>query len=126
MIFAAPIAMWTFLYRNGPVLDEESIKAKYENLYSEAALYRNPFAKFYSVAFAVRRIMFIAIPIMFRKHPFVQVAAFILIHTLYLVAYLSVNPHIDAKRSSIEVFNEVCLMFFMYHMAGWTGLIVDL
>lgn len=51
IIFGAPILMFAFLYRNGPVLNEESVKAKYENLYSDAALYRNPLAKFYQVAF---------------------------------------------------------------------------
>jgi len=126
LLFAAPIAMWAFLARHGGSLHEESVKARYENLYADAALHRSPLAKFYSVAFAVRRIIFIALPVMLRGQPFMQVAAFILVHTLYLIAYLAVKPHADAKRSCLELFNEVCLMFFLYHMAGWSGLIVDL
>lgn len=50
---------------------------------------------------------------------------FMILHTLYLMAYISVNPHQDSKRAVVEVFNEVTLMVCMYHLAGWNGLIAD-
>lgn len=101
------------------------MKAKYQNLYADAALYRNRWAKFYSVAFALRRIIFIAIPFVFEA-PMLQVIVLILFHSLYLAAYISVNPHTDTKRTYIEIFNEFVLLVFMYHLAGWSGLIADL
>ena len=47
-------------------------------------------------------------------------------HSLYLIAYTSIQPHTDSKRTAIEIFNEIVLMIFMYHLAGWNGLILDL
>lgn len=89
-------------------------------LYSEIK-----FTKFYSVAFALRRIVFISIPIIF-SDPMIQVIVFMIFHTLYLLTYISVNPHIDRIRTYVEIFNEIMLMLFMYHLAGWNGLIADL
>ena len=47
-------------------------------------------------------------------------------HTFYIIAYVTVNPHIDFIRSCLEIFNEVAAMLIMYHFVGWTGLIEDL
>ena len=88
-------------------------------------MFRNNLTKFYSVAFAIRRMVFISIPFLFSQ-PMMQILVFMLFHTLYLMAYVSVNPHTDSKRTYIEIFNEVDLMIFMYHLAGWNGLIADL
>lgn len=51
---------------------------------------------------------------------------FMIFHSLYLAVYVGVNPHQDSKRACVEVFNEIVLMIFMYHLAGWNGLISDL
>ena len=88
-------------------------------------MFRNNLTKFYSVAFAIRRMVFISIPFLFSQ-PMMQILVFMLFHTLYLMAYVSVNPHTVSKRTYIEIFNEVVLMIFMYHLAGWNGLIADL
>jgi len=124
-LIAFPLLSFMFLTCKSKELDEPQVKAKYQNLYSDAALYRSRWAKFYSIAFALRRIVFIAIPFMFDA-PMLQVIVFILFHSLYLAAYINVNPHIDTKRTYIEIFNEFVLLVFMYHLAGWSGLIADL
>lgn len=93
-------------------------------MYQDAALYRNKFAKYYAIAFSVRRIFFIAIPMMFAE-PMMQIMWFMLLHTIYMIAYVAVNPHIDSKRAYVEIFNEMSLMICMYHLAGWNGLIAD-
>ena len=125
VLIACPVIAFCFLCYKSDELGDAQVKAKYQNLYQDAALYRSKFAKFYSVAFALRRIAFISIPFLFSQ-PMMQVMVFMIFHSLYLVAYVSVNPHVDTKRTYVEVFNEVALMFFMYHLAGWNGLIADL
>ena len=124
LLVVGPLVAFIFL-STSQSLEEPEVKAKYSNLYSDVALYRSRFGKFYSVAFAIRRIVFMAIPIMF-SDPMMQVMVFMLFHTIYLAAYVSVKPHIDCKRTCVEVFNEIVLMIFMYHLAGWNGLIADL
>ena len=56
----------------------------------------------------------------------IQVIVFMLFHSLYLLAYVGTRPHTDSKRTGVEIFNEIVLMIFMYHLAGWNGLISDL
>jgi hypothetical protein len=121
-LIALPVGAFFFLWKGD--LENQQVKAKYQNLYQDAALYRNNYVKFYSIAFALRRILFISIPIMFAE-PMMQILVFMLIHTLYLVAYVSVNPHTDQRRTCVEIFNEICLMILMYHLAGYNGLIAD-
>ena len=122
MLLAAPVAAIFFLWKSD--LNNKEVKNKYQNLYSDAALYRNRFAKYYSIAFAIRRILFISIPIMFSE-PMMQIMVFMLLHTLYTVGYVAVNPHQDTKRSYVEIFNEISLMILMYHFAAFNGLIAD-
>jgi len=124
LLLLAPVAATCFLYRSDD-LDDEEVRGKYQNLYSDVALFRNKFSKFYSIAFALRRIVFISIPVMF-SDPMIQIVVFMIFHSLYLAAYVGVKPHVDCKRAGVEVFNEVILMVFMYHLAGWNGLIADL
>jgi hypothetical protein len=119
-----PIAAFIFLWRKESSLDSADVRAKYQNLYQDAALYRNKYAKYYTIAFTIRRIFFIAIPMMFAE-PMMQVMWFMLFHTIYMIAYVAVNPHIDRKRTLVEIFNEMALMVAMYHLAGWNGLIAD-
>jgi len=119
-----PIAAFIFLWRKESSLDSVEVRAKYQNLYQDAALYRNKYAKYYTIAFTIRRIFFIAIPMMFAE-PMMQVMWFMLFHTIYMIAYVAVNPHIDNKRTLVEIFNEMALMVAMYHLAGWNGLIAD-
>lgn len=57
--------------------------------------------------------------------PMMQVMWFMLFHTIYMITYVAVNPHIDRKRTLVEIFNEMSLMVAMYHLAGWNGLIED-
>jgi len=57
--------------------------------------------------------------------PMMQIMWFMLFHTIYMIAYVAVNPHIDRKRTLVEIFNEMALMVAMYHLAGWNGLIDD-
>lgn len=124
LLLAAPLVAFIFLSKSDN-LEEPEVKAKYQNLYSDVGLFRSKFGKFYSIAFAFRRIMFMAIPIMF-SDPMIQVMVFMIFHTFYLAAYVSVRPHLDSMRTCVEIFNEIVLMIFMYHMAGWNGLIADL
>jgi hypothetical protein len=124
ILLVAPVAAWLFLWRSEG-LEDETVKAKYQNLYSDVALYRSKWGKYYSIAFALRRIVFISIPIVFSE-PMIQVIVFMLFHSLYLLTYVGVKPHVDCKRTGLEIFNEIILMVFMYHMAGWNGLISDL
>jgi hypothetical protein len=55
-----------------------------------------------------------------------QVIIFMVLHSLYLMTYIEFNPHVDSKRTYVEIFNEIVLMILMYHLAGWNGLIADL
>jgi hypothetical protein len=119
-----PVAAFVFLWKKETSLDSAEVRAKYQNLYQDAALYRNRYAKYYSIAFTIRRIIFIAIPMMFAE-PMMQVMWFMLFHTIYMITYVAVNPHIDRKRTLVEIFNEMMLMVAMYHLAGWNGLIED-
>lgn len=125
LLITVPIAAFTFLFYRSDNLEEDDVKQKYQNLYADVALYRSPFSKYYSIGFALRRIVFMAIPIMF-KDPMMQVMVFMIFHTIYLATYVSVKPHVDCKRTCLEIFNEIILMVFMYHLAGWNGLIADL
>jgi len=123
LLIICPVLAGLFLYKS-KTLNEVETKEKYQNLYQDAALYRNDFAKYYSIAFALRRIAYISIPMMFAE-PMMQVIVFMFVHSLYLISYLAVKPHQDYKRTCVEAFNEMSLMVFMYHMAGWNGLIAD-
>jgi hypothetical protein len=125
LLITVPIAAFGFLSYRSNDLEEENVKAKYQNLYADVALYRSPYSKFYSTVFALRRIVFMAVPIMFSE-PMMQVMVFMAFHTVYLATYVSVKPHVDTKRTCLEIFNEIILMVFMYHLAGWNGLIADL
>merc|ERR1719265_322206 len=62
-----PAAAFVFLWKKETSLDSAEVRAKYQNLYQDAALYRNRYAKYYSIAFTIRRIIFIAIPMMFAE-----------------------------------------------------------
>jgi hypothetical protein len=124
ILVGTPVAAFTFLWKSEN-LENEQVKQKYSNLYSDAALSRSNLSKYYSVAFAIRRIVFISIPVIF-SDPMIQVMSFMLFHSLYVVTYAGIQPHTDSKRTSMEIFNEVILMIFLYHMAGWNGLILDL
>lgn len=88
LLLVAPVAAWFFLWRTEG-LEDETVKAKYQNLYSDVALYRSKWGKYYSIAFALRRIVFISIPIVFAE-PMIQVIVFMLFHSLYLLTYVGV------------------------------------
>jgi hypothetical protein len=66
MLITVPAAALFFLVRTNN-LEDSLVRAKYQNLYQDAALYRSKYVKFYSIAFAVRRIIYIAIPLMFAE-----------------------------------------------------------
>jgi len=123
LLIICPALAGLFLYKSKDLKEVET-KAKYQNLYQDAALYRNEFTKYYTIAFALRRIAYISIPMMFAE-PMMQVIVFMFIHSLYMISYVAVNPHQDYKRACVETLNEMSLMVFMYHMAGWNGLIAD-
>ena len=123
-LLAIPAAFFLFLFKKQGELESAEVRAKYQNLYQDAALYRNKYAKYYTIAFTIRRIFFISIPMMFAE-PLMQIMWFMLFHTMYMITYVAVNPHIDRKRTLVEIFNEMCLMVAMYHLAGWNGLIAD-
>lgn len=118
-----PVGAYVFLSRKQG-LEKSEVRAKWQNLYQDAALYRNRFVKYYTIAFSIRRVFFIAIPLMWAE-PMMQIMWFMLFHTIYMVLYVAVDPHIDRKRTLVEIFNEMCLMVCMYHLAGWNGLIAD-
>jgi len=123
LLVLLPVGAFVFLSKKQG-LEKTEVRAKWQNLYQDAALYRNRFAKYYTVAFSVRRILFIAIPMMWAE-PMMQIMWFMFFHTIYMVLYVAVNPHVDRKRTLVEIFNEMCLMVCMYHLAGWNGLIAD-
>lgn len=47
--------------------------------------------------------------------------ALIFATTLYIILYAGVRPHIDIKRSSVEMFNEAMTMLVNYHMVIYSG-----
>ena len=121
-MIACPVAAFYFLFIRNNLND--STLVSFRNLHSDVAHFRGRLGRYYSVVFAVRRIVFIAIPVLFDE-PLLQIMIFMVFHTCYLMAYVGTNPHTDFKRTCVEVLNEVALMMTMYHLAGWSGMIGD-
>ena len=118
LLFPTWICIW--LHLNHKKLMRRSYKAKFEYMYSGIHNHRSKWSKFYWPISLFRRIIFIAIPTLFFTYPFFQLQTLIFFSTIYIISYAGIRPHWDNRRTRLEIFNEVMIMFFNYHLLIFT------
>jgi hypothetical protein len=64
----------------------------------------------------LRRVLFVAIPVVFYRFPGFQLMLLLLVSTAYLMVYASNRPHESLLRVKLELFNECMIMLLNYHM----------
>lgn len=96
------------------------MREKYDNLYQDIHLNRNSWTKYYSTFWLYRRFAVAFIPLIFINQVMLQIALVMMISTIWILYYCTARPHMDSRRSRIEVFNEAMIMVFIYHMILYT------
>ena len=117
-IFPFVVCIW--LHVNHNKIMNRSYKNKFEYMYKGIHNHRSKYSKFYWPISLFRRIIFIAIPTLFYDYPFLQLMSLIFFCSTYIITYAGIRPHWDKKRTRLEIYNEVMIMFFNYHMVIFT------
>lgn len=123
VVFLVPVLFSKILYSNGDKLQTKEVRDKFNNLYLDVHMNRNPSTKYYMPISMLRRILFVMIPSIFYQYPFLQLQVFLVMNTCYLFWYGASRPHIDKKRIAIELFNESMIMIFVYHLMVYTDFV---
>jgi hypothetical protein len=119
-LVAFPIWACVFLYLNHSKIMYRTYKDKFEYMYAGVHNHRSRWSKYYWPISLFRRIIFIAIPTLFHNYPFMQLMSLIFFCSIYLISYAGIRPHWDNRRVRLEIYNEVMIMFFNYHMVIFT------
>ena len=119
-LFTLPVGVCIWLHLNHDKIMNRSYKDKFEYMYRGVHNHRSKLSKFYWPISLFRRIIFIAIPTMFHDYPFMQLMSLIFFCSIYIISYAGIRPHWDNKRVRLEIYNEVMIMFFNYHMVIFT------
>ena len=115
-IIALPAVSAIWLHKNHSNIMSRSYKNQFEYMYAGIHNHRSRWSKYYWPISLLRRIIFIAIPTFFHEYPFMQLMALIFFCSVYLITYAGIRPHWDKRRTRLEIYNEVMIMFFNYHM----------
>jgi len=115
-LLALPTTCSIWLYYNHDKIMNRAYKNKFEYIYEGVHNHRSKWSKYYWPISLYRRIIFIAIPTIFYRYPFIQLMSLIFLSTLYMIAYAGIRPHWDNRRTRLEIYNEFMIMIFNYHM----------
>jgi len=119
-VLALPIACFIWLFFNHDKIMNRSYKDKFQYMYQGIHNHRSKYSKYYWPLSLLRRIVFIAIPTIWYNYPFIQLMALILFCSFYIISYAGIRPHWDNRRTRLEIYNEMMIMFFTYHLAIFT------
>ena len=77
----------------------------------------------YNVIFALRRILFSAMTLVYLDYPGNQIQLLILGSILNLMFLTIVKPFETKKMNMVEIFNEICILAVSYHMIAFTDIV---
>jgi len=111
-----PLIVVYWLHINHNNIMSRVYKNKYEYMYTGIHNHRSIWSKFYWPVSLFRKIIFVSAPTIFYNYPFAQLMMLIFLSTFYILFYAGIRPHWDNNRYHLEVYNEVMIMMFNYHM----------
>jgi hypothetical protein len=120
-----PLVYIVVLTIYGDKLLNKSVRNRCQNMYLDIHTFKSSSAKYYLPISMIRRILFVAIPALLYMYPFMQLQAFLLMNTMYLMWYAYVQPHIERRRVQTECFNEFMILLFVYHLMIFTDFVED-
>jgi len=88
----------------------------YEYMYKGIHLTRNKWTIYFWPIFMWRKYIYIMIPCVFINYPNFQIQFIILTHSIYVIWYTNIRPHIEKSKYYLEIFNEVMIMIMLYIM----------
>jgi hypothetical protein len=112
------------IFRNR--LDEENIKKRISNFYTQIKTDKGLWSLSYYTIFLLRRLLFVAIPTLLPSAPWFQLQILIFTSSLYVMYYAGTKPHAEKERVNIEIFNEIMIMMINYHMVCFSEFNLDL
>ena len=124
-ICSLPIVYFVVLALYGEKLLNKSVRNRLQYMYLDIHTFKSTTAKFYLPISMLRRIIYVAIPTFLYMYPFMQLQAFLLMNTMYLMWYAYVRPHIEKRRVQTECFNEFMIFIFVYHLMIFTDFVQD-
>ena len=125
LLLLVPILYFMFLTKYSKQITSRKFKKKFESMYEEIHNYRSKQSKYYIVVSMLRRIGFAFIPAIFYKYDYMKVQMLCLLSSAYIIWYAGVRPHIWRRRFRMEIFNEMMIMLFNYHMILFTAFCYD-
>jgi hypothetical protein len=114
-----PVFIGKFLNKNRKLLTTDDFKAKFGNFYNEVDLTSNKKNddNIYTLPmFLVRRIIFVYLPVVLIDKPGIQLQMFALMSTFHIIWIGHMEPLLLPSSYKLELFNQVMIMFAIYHM----------
>jgi hypothetical protein len=121
----AILGSYFFLKKNIAVLFSEEAKKKYDLLYPDIDIYKNPYAIMYYSIFLLRRLLMTSILFIF-KNESLQVLAFMHMHILQMIIQLKIVSFNSKWVKYHHYINEFILMITMYYFLLFTDFIKSL
>ena len=125
LLLLVPILYTIFLTKYSKQITSRVFKNKFESMYEEIHNYRSKLNKYYTVISMLRRILFALIPAVFYRYQYMKVQLLCLLSSAYVIWYAGTRPHIWKRRFRMEIFNEMMIMLFNYHMILFTDFCWD-
>jgi len=94
-------------------------------MYEEIHNYRHKTNKYFIVISMLRRLLFALIPAVFYRYQYIKVQLLVIMSSAYVIWYAGARPHIWKRRYRMEIFNEMMIMLFNYHMMLFTDFCWD-
>ena len=125
LLILVPILYAIFLTKYSKQITSRKFKKRFESMYEEIHNYKSKQSKYYIVISKLRRMGFAFIPAIFYKYDYMKVQMLCLLSIAYIIWYAGVKPHIWKRRYRMEIFNEIMIMVFNYHMILFTDFCYD-
>jgi len=98
---------------------------KYNAFYTDLDIRENPRVVWYPLYFMVRRLLFGLTIVLLNQSVIWQVAGKTALVVTAVLLYGWIKPFNDPLMNKMELFNEVVIMFVVYHMICFTPFIQD-
>jgi len=118
LCFPAGVTAW--LRQNHDTIMNRSYKDKFEYMYVGIHNHRSRWSKYYWPISLFRRILFVVIAVVLHDYPCIELMCLVFFSSIYIISYAAIRPHWDNRRTRLEIFNEVMIMYFEYHTMIFT------
>ena len=119
-----PILFYSIVARNTGNLHKDEIQSKIGTLYSGLKA-KHPSVKFQSLAFLVRRSLFVAITFLLFKYPGIQVQLMIYM-TMLQIIYIGHQDFYETRGArTLEIINESIFVLIQYNFVLLHALVTD-